>query len=228
MSHLRPAAICLLATITMACVSQPATLVKTESARTYDGLYPVEHVQFDHVWARADLDLSGYEKIFLESTGIQYRPVSHSNSASRFNLNASEFPLNDAQKKRLEEEVAGAFNEELAKSKHFTLAQEPASDTLIVRGGLIDVVSKVPPERFARSDVYLDEVGAATLVIELVDPLSHAVLLRAVDRRAADTVGTPVRSSPATNWQEVRRLARTWARTLRAGLDGLHERMTLE
>ena len=37
------------------------------------------------------------------------------------------------------------FEEEIAKSKHFTVVEEPGPDTLIIRGGLLDIISKVPP-----------------------------------------------------------------------------------
>jgi hypothetical protein len=71
--------------------------------------------------------------------------------------------------------------------------------------------------------VFLSSVGEATLVLEVVDSMSGEVLFRAADRRAAERAGgtTPVRSNPATNWSEVRRLARTWGSRLREGLDSL-------
>ena len=55
----------------------------------------------------------------------------------------------------------------------------------MIRGGLIDVVSHVPPETVGRSDIYLKSVGEATLVIEISDSESNAPLVRIVDRRAA-------------------------------------------
>ena len=99
---------------------------------------------------------------------------------------------------------------------------------LIVRGGLLDVVSRAPPASLGRPDVYLESMGAATLVIELVDPETNTVLLRAIDRREVQGSGDSLPASAVTSWQEVRRLADDWAQRLREGLDSLDRRMTLD
>ena len=57
-----------------------------------------------------------------------------------------------------------------------------------------------------RSNIYLSSVGEATLVIEIRDSESNAVLARIVDRRAADmnqTGGAMQQSNSVTNWSEV-------------------------
>jgi hypothetical protein len=96
---------------------------------------------------------------------------------------------------------------------------EKGPDVLTLWGGLIDVVSFVPPERAARGDVFLSSVGEATLVIELRDSLSRATLARVMDRRAASRTGTAMSSNPVTNWAEVRNVARRWANLVRTRLD---------
>jgi hypothetical protein len=40
-----------------------------------------------------------------------------------------------------------------------------------------------------------------------------------MDRRAIERTGTIAHSSPITNWSEVRKVARSWARLVRARLD---------
>jgi hypothetical protein len=76
-------------------------------------------------------------------------------------------------------------------------------------------------------DVYLASVGEATLILELVDSESNTVLVRAVDRRAADSQNRSFPSNSVSNWAEVRRLAAFWARLLRERLDELASAMTL-
>jgi len=88
-------------------------------------------------------------------------------------------------------------------------------------------VSKVPPEPLGRVDVYLETVGEATLVIEMIDAQSKSVLVRATDRREAENRGVPMPSSSVTNWMEVKRVAQSWARLLRIRLDSMMETMTL-
>ena len=99
---------------------------------------------------------------------------------------------------------------------------ERGDDVLILQGALLDVVSKVPPDHVGRSEIYLSSVGEATLVIEALDSMSEEVIFRAVERRAAERVGSqPIQSTSVTTWSEVRRLIRRWATTLRKGLDSI-------
>lgn len=68
----------------------------------------------------------------------------------------------------------------------FTLVKELGPDVLLIRAGLLDIVSFVPPERIGRSEIYLTEIGQVTLVLELRDSITNAILLRAIDR---DSIG---------------------------------------
>jgi hypothetical protein len=92
---------------------------------------------------------------------------------------------------------------------------------LLVRGGLLDVVSRVPPETVGRSRIFIDSVGEATLILEIRNAESHTIYVRAADRRAAQTSGQMRESNSVTNRAEVRRLGRRWGSQLREGLDTL-------
>lgn len=213
-----------------ACASTTPT-VDTEAApdeMSYDGLYPVKGTRVTQAWARSDLDLRSYNKILLQGAGIQYRPVKstgYRGAAGRSGKN--EFPLDDKQKARLAEAATEAFRSELAKIKSLEIVTEPGPDVLIVRGALLDVVSRVPPEPIGRGNTYLDSVGEATLVIELADSESGSVLVRAVDRRAAQQTGWMTESTSVTNAAEVRRLFSNWARMVRTALEELTDDLNI-
>ena len=97
-------------------------------------------------------------------------------------------------------------------------------DTLIVKGALLDVISRVPPQQGGRSNTIVSVFGEATLAIELIDSDSGAVIVRAVERRAAQTPGSQMRdANSVTARAEARRLMRSWATRLRAVLDDLDE-----
>ena len=105
-------------------------------------------------------------------------------------------------------------------AQRFELTEETGPDVLLVWGGLLDVVSFVPPAASGRGDIFLQRIGEATLVVELRDSSSNATLARVLDRRAAErTSGAMMASHTVTNTAEVRRLARRWARLLRQRLD---------
>jgi len=130
-----------------------------------------------------------------------------------------QFPLTEEQRERLRSVVGEAFKTALAQSQKFEIVDQPGPDTLAIWGGLVDVVSFVPPDAVGRSNIYLSAVGEATLVIEIRDSESNAVLVRIIDRKAAQDPGVALRSTSVTNWSEVQQLARTWATQLREGLD---------
>lgn len=207
-----------LAVVGTACTTPLPSVERGPDAEvTYDGLHRVVHSSVQYAWAKPDISLKGYDKILPAPAGIQYRAV-----RARPRSTATDFPLTDNQKERLQETVSDVFREELAKSEYFTLADEPGPSTLIIRGGLLDVVSHVPPEPSGRGDVYLRSVGEITLVLEIRDSLSGEILARAVDRRAAQPDAI-TESNRAANLFEVRRVARHWARLLRTRLDQLHD-----
>lgn len=202
-----------------ACATNLTIDTSADAEVSFDGLYPVEGTRVSKAWARRDVDLSGYNKIMLEGVGIQYRPVKK--RATTRTGGGTEFPIPPERKEELREVLREGFVAELAKTDRFEFVSEPGPDVLLIRGALIDVVSHVPPQRAGRSDVYLSSVGQATLVLEVIDSQSESVLIRSVDRRAAETMGVGMRSNSATNRSEVRRLAGRWGSSLREGLEFL-------
>lgn len=196
------------------CATSPTEPPVLGDEETFDGLRRVENSRASAAWVRPGIDLSTYTKIRLQGAGISFRPVRRSGASAR------EFPVSPANQERMKEVLAEVFTDELSQSARFQLVQDPGPDVLTVWGGLYDVVSFVPPERGARDRIFIDRVGEATLVLELRDSESNTTLARAVDRRAAArSGGTMQRSNSASNWAEVRRVARRWATMLRERLD---------
>lgn len=189
---------------------------------TYDGLVQVKRAGFRNVWVKPDVDVSIYSKILPGPAQFHYRDVPRRSAAQARSSSASEFAIEESSRALLEETMAEVFREEITQSEHFTLVEEPGRDVVRIWGGLHDIVSRVPPEQTGRGSVYLREVGQATLVLQIEDSMSGEVLARVVDRRAAEAA-FPQRSSVVTSRAEVRRLARTWARLLRSGLDKWYE-----
>jgi len=208
------------ALFTACTASNPVLDTSAEAEVTFDGLYPVKGGTFDAAWAREGADLSQYSKIMLQGVGIEYRPGGHTGKLYRPGVGDKYFVLTDKQKKKFEEVVGEAFRDELGKSEHFTIVDESGPDVLLIRGGLLDVVSFVPPEPTGSTEYLLARVGEATLVLEIRDSISEAIIVRAIDRRAAESAGRSfTRSNPVTSRAEVRRMAGFWGRRLRESLD---------
>ncbi len=206
-----------------ACASAPPTLQTGPGAEvTFDGLVRVDNSAFERAWVDPTIDLAGYSKIMAGGARFEYRAVRDVESARR--SSATEFPISEQGKQRLQADAEEIFLEELAKSRHFELVSEPGPDVLLIRGAMLDIVSRVPPDIVGRGEIYIDRVGEATLVLELVDSMSDETLARAAERGAAQSAGrTGMRSSTVTARAESRRLFRRWAVKLREGLDAFHE-----
>jgi hypothetical protein len=209
------------------CSPTPTIQTGADAEVSFDGLNRVDGTIMDAVWVLKGADLTAYRKIRLEGIGVEFRPVTgpYSGRAGTTNSitrgsSAGPFPLDEATQEVFIAEIAAAFTEELGQSDTFEIVDESGPDVLLVRAGLLDVVSMVPPDTVGRSDIFIQRVGEATLVLELRDSESKAIFLRAVDRRAAQRGGNQMtRSTSVTNRAEVRRLGQHWAGLVREGLD---------
>ena len=203
---------------------EPTVQTGPDAETTFDGLVRIDHSRFAGAWIDPDIDLRQYNKIIPGGAEFEFRNVQRMSATAARRSNENEFWISDSNRQRLIDTVSEVFDEELQNSEHFTVAETPGPDTLIIVGGLHDIVSQVPPENIGRSEVWLSSLGEATLVIELRDSLSNEVIYRAVERRAIERPGNQmVRANTATTWAEVRRWARRWAVSLREGLDSIHE-----
>ena len=206
------------------CTAEPTIQTGPDAETTFDGLVRIDNARFKAAWIDPEVDLTLYNKIMPGGAEFQFRSVQKVSSMAARRSNESEFWISDSNKQRLVETVSDIFAEELQRSEHFEVTDEPGPETLVIVGALHDIVSRVPPDIIGRGDIYLSSVGEGTLIIQLSDSLSGEVIFRAVERRAIENVGSQMtRSNSATNWGEVRRWARRWATSLRDGLDSIHE-----
>lgn len=212
------------------CSSAPPTIEQGPEAEvTYDGLHKVDNARFAQAWADPDIDYSVYNKIMPGEAFFEFRAVKKTSTSSLQTNRSSEneYWIDDEDKQKLIDVVSAIFKEELGKSSRFTIATEPGPDVLIIRGGLHDIVSNVPPDLIGRGEIYLRSVGEATLILEGIDSMSGETIFRAMERRSAErpgssgSPGTMMVSNTVTTWAEIRRLARRWATALREGLDSI-------
>lgn len=199
----------------------PAPRLTTET--TQDGLVRVDNSSFNVLYVRPNIDFSQYDAMKLEGTGIAYRSVDEVRTSFQASHETA-FPVPERAKRQLEEIFAQAFISEMGNSRRFRLADRIGPHVLLVRGALVDVVSFVPLEGLGRTDIFIDDIGAATLMIEVSDSETGAVLARVADRREADRPGGNFEdSNSVTNARDVRQLAHEWAQLCRKRLDEVAE-----
>jgi hypothetical protein len=213
--------------LTAACVTPaPSIQAGPDAELSFDGLHKVDNSQADAAWARADFDISRYTKLMLISSGFEYRDVTNRGRTQMERSRGGPFYIDQDRRARFEQLVADIFAEDFQQIENFEIVSEPGPDVMIVRGALLDIVTYVPPTEGVAGniDIYLSNIGEATLVLELRDSETGTILARSVDRRAAERMGGQMmQSNRVTNTAEVRRLIRFWSQRLREGLDGFVE-----
>ena len=206
---------------------EPSLQTGPNAEVSFDGLTKVDNSRADAAWARPDLDLSRYNKLMLVSAGFEYTDASNRGRTAMERSRGGPYVIDEQRRERFEELVNEVWTEEIAKIKNFSIVTEPGPDVLMLRGALLDIETNVPntDQMPGRSRVYVSYVGEATLVLELRDSQTGAILARSVDRRAAERMGGQLfESNSVTNAAEVRRLMRFWAQRLVQALDGFASR----
>jgi hypothetical protein len=209
------------------CASSGTPTIQTgpDAEVTFDGLHRVDHSQAEFAWARPDFDISGYSKILPVSSGFEYRKATNQGRTAAERNRGGPYIIDDSARERFESMVAEVFQEELGKMENWEFVTEPGPDVMILRGGMLDIFTNVPPDNQAgRVSQYVSAVGQATLVLELRDSQTNTVLARSIDRRWAERPGGQMfEANRVTSMAEARRLVRMWATRLRESLDGFAE-----
>ena len=217
----------MLAIVAAACsvgctTASPTIQTGPDAAVSFDGLHEIDNSRADIAWAVPDIDLSGYTSILPVSLGIEYTEVANKANTAVTRAQRGPYFIDDKARAEFESLVGEIFMEELQKSDRFRVVDERGPNTLIVAGGLLDVTSQVPPTKVGSSSrIYLSSIGDATLVLEIRDSETNRILARAIDRRAAEPIGSSFQTSNSvSDSAEIRRLIRYWATGLREALDG--------
>ena len=213
-------AVVMLSALLAGCTSTANVDTALADASTHDGLIPLQNTRAQRAWIRPGFDLSGYTKVMLVGAGIQYRPVPATTGTTAARSGQTEFAMTEKSKRDLQQLITEEFEKALQRLTRYEVVEAPGPDVLLVKGAFLNVVSRVPTEGPGRTDYYLDSVGQATFMVELIDSQSDAVLLRAVDTRAAETPGYTYRSTRVTNAAQARRVFARWATML---VDALNE-----
>lgn len=190
-------------------------------------LQKVKRAKFRETYVNTGVDFSRYTRVYLGDALFDYRdvgPAQRSRSYSSMSSSKSVFGIAEQERAKFEEIVSDAFIKELEKGKKFKIANSIDENTMIMRGAVLDIVSKVPPEFIGRSEIYLSSVGEATLVMEFLDGKSGEVLARLAERgRIGSGTGRidefSMPSNSVTVWNDVRRWAVRAAGKLRREID---------
>lgn len=187
----------------------------------WDGLVLKPSARADAVYVRPDADIKAYKTVMLDPVEVSFaREWDPNRGAAR---GARRVGAKDIQ--NIRDRVASlfqeVFREELA-GGGYTLVDQPDEDTLRVTPAIVDLYIDAPvTTRTLNVKTYSTGTGRMTLVLELRDAVTGAIIARAIDAQAGRDQHTITVSNELTNPAEARRIFGTWARALRTGLDEL-------
>ena len=181
---------------------------------------------FKETWVNPDIDWTRFDSLYLWSAEFQYRDVgpARRTRSTLLSTRQREFGISDADREKFEQAVSDVFVDEIQKAANFKVTEELTPRTLIMRAGVLDIVSFVPPDLVGPNEIYMATFGEATLVLELIDAQTGEVAALVAERRALQPFARSIDlntmpTNPATVMAEVRRWARRAANTLRSALD---------
>lgn len=182
-----------------------------------DGLDLVKSKNVAILYVRPGATLAGYKRVMLDDIEVAFD--------KRFEKDHREVNANDRERIRsdMAKEFSRVFTEEL-ENGGYEIAQSAAPDVLRVSAAIVDLYIEAPDTMASMNRVYTVSAGRMTLIAELRDSESGAILARAADRRSAESPGGTMQwATRSSNRADAIRVLRGWATTLRKGLDAARE-----
>ena len=197
------------------CATGPAIPDVTE-----DGLQRVTISGVDAAYVRPGADLKKYHKIMLDPVQVAFDPDWDPKRTG------STLKLSTEDRERIRSELAELFMEvfskELTRDGGAQLVTTAGPDVLRLSTGLANVYLNAPDTNEpGRSRVYVMSAGSATLVAEVRDSESGAIIGRLFDHREASNTGMLQWSDSVMNSAEARRTFTRWAQILRQRFDAV-------
>jgi hypothetical protein len=191
----------------------------------WDGLVKVKSKRLDAVYLAPGADFRPYAKVMLDPTEVAFEKNwrrDYNNSGLTLSQDVSEKELQTL----IAQGVTAATDlfDEAYREGGYPVVQQAAPDVLRVRTAIANIRVSAPDRPTAgRSYSFANEAGSATLVVEVRDSTTNALMGRAVDSRVAGdtTIGWRNR---VTNRSDFRRLVKSWAKI---GVNGIGELKTL-
>lgn len=185
---------------------------------TEDGLHKLKDTELALVYAQPGAELSGYSKVLLLDATVAFKKnwLRNQNRTYSHKVRADDM-------ERIRTELAGLFREvfeEELKEGGYELTDQAGDDVLLVRPAIVNLDVTAPDTRSAgRTYQYSESAGEMTLYVELYDSVTGDIIAKAMDRKRDRERGYFQWQTRVTNTATARRFLKSWATTLREGLD---------
>lgn len=200
----------------------PPTIQAGPSAEvTVDGLHRVDNSVMALGYMKPDLDLRHYTKIMLDPVTVAYQkdPGTRRTMQTGQELN---FALRPSQMEDLKSWFQEAVVEALTEDDGYEIVETPAPDVLLITAELIDLIVRVPTQNNSgRTRSAARSYGEVTLIVEVRDSETGAILARAAERQDPTRTGggSLTQVSSVFVRADTRALFQHWADLMRQRLD---------
>jgi hypothetical protein len=206
-----------------ALIAMAAPALASDAPDSWDGLIQVKPKRMDAAYLLPGADFRPYTKLMVDPTQVAFnKDWMRSINDQRRSL-SNRVTEEDAQKilsvarENFDDIFAEAF-----KQAGYTIVSAPGPDVLRVSTAVVNLYVNAPDTMTAgRSYTFTAEAGEATLIIEVRDSLTGALMGRVLDRRETRGTTGMQMSSSVTNRSEFRALFKQWAGITVKGLDEL-------
>jgi hypothetical protein len=208
------------------CSGIPSATVAAETSAAAlehppENLKLVSDSQLQRLYLAPGADLSHITGVILEPTEVVFRDgwVRDFNRTVR----GSSGRLTDTRAEAIRNEASTGMGDVFAsafRNGGFQLVQAPGPGVVRVHPYIANLSITAPVERPGRTTTWARDSGEATLVVDVLDSRSHALLARALDRRIVSSSSVALQNS-VSNRSEFRTMFETWARSTVEDLNAL-------
>ena len=207
----------LLAVATLSAATAFAATNPIDEMSSHDGLSKVTVKGMDLAYVRKDTSFAGYSKLIVDPVEVAF----HKNwNPTR---PGSNLKLSSGDRENIRTGVGKVVQEEFEKALKaggtWQVVKEAGPDVMRVKPKVLNLYVNAPDSKQAGVRTFTVTSGEMTLLLEMFDSETGAILARAIDRREARNTGQWQVSSTVTNVGDAQEIAATWARILRDRLD---------
>jgi hypothetical protein len=200
----------------------PLSEAQKKPPTEWDGLQKVDAKRFDLAYLLPGADFRTYTKVMIDPTEAAFRKnwQKDFNSGNR----SLDMRISDDEAREMLQAVQTSFHEIITqayKDAGYQVVTTPGPDVMRLKTGVFNIDVDAPDQMTAsRSRTYSSEAGQASLIVEVRDSMSGAVLARGIDSRNIGD-GFTVRRTRVSNRADFEREFKNWAKMSIDGLETL-------
>ncbi|MPY21139.1 DUF3313 family protein [Shewanella sp. YLB-07] len=190
-----------------------------------DGMTLVKATRSTQVAKNENVDFTRYDKILISPSTVTFKK----DWKRDYNRDERELSMRVEDKDviRIKEGVEKLFDEvfqeELAKSTHYSIVTKAEPGTLLLKPSVLNLEVNAPDlESAVNVKRYTDTTGEGTLLLEVFDGVSGQIVARIIDAEEAGDNDFYEWASRVSNRADAKRVIRKWAKSLREHLDKAH------